>query len=44
MRKTPCQSCKYHIKSGEAAHWWCNGCGEWMLVNGKAVRPAKSLV
>lgn len=39
QRKTPCQSCKYHLKEGPNEHWWCFGCGEWIVVNGKAVRP-----
>lgn len=37
-RKTPCQDCKPRIK--DSTYFWCNGCGEWEVVNGKAVRPA----
>lgn len=39
-RKTPCDNCKGAIRLGNAAPAWiCWGCGEWKLVNGKAVRP-----
>ena len=41
MRKTPCDNCKGAIRLGNhinGDNWWCNGCGEWTLVNGKAVR------
>ena len=43
-RKTPCQNCKGGIRTGritEGNYWWCNGCGEWEIVGGKAVRPTK---
>ena len=43
-RKTPCESCKHTVRraaSGETntQYIWCNGCGEWEIVNGKAYRP-----
>lgn len=38
QRKTPCPE---HKKSMlENAEFWCVGCGHWIIVNGKAQRPA----
>ena len=39
MRKTPCQDCAPNLRKGGITYWWCNGCGEWKVVDGKAVRP-----
>ena len=38
-RKTPCADCKAMYRGSNATSWWCAGCGEWEVVNGRFVRP-----
>lgn len=39
MRKTPCPGI-HRSTIATSDYFWCHGCGEWEIVNGKPVRPS----